>query len=348
MTTAGSSPHASERYDRDFFSYEDERARTSAELVAPVVAAITGARSVVDVGCGTGQWLRAFEEHGVGDLLGLDTGSAPDDLMAIDPDFCRVVDLRTPPPLGRSFDLALCLEVAEHLPPSAGPRLVEYLCSLAPVALFSAAIPGQGGNDHLNEQWPSYWASLFARHGYVAVDALRPTFWENEGVAWFYRQNMLLFLRPEEQRSLVLDGLELLPAPPLPLVHPELYRAANGAAAEKSRDPDLDVRPPPPATGGDRASGLAPAPSASRYRVSSRGAGLTTWPGHAQQSVTTHEQPPRVTGNYTSVSISWPRPRAEDIRWLILRGRRRLRPLAWTIRHFPSRSKRHQPDGGDT
>jgi hypothetical protein len=63
----------------------------------------------------------------------------------------------------RTFDLAICLEVAEHLPPEAAEGFIDSLTRLAPVVLFSAAITFQVGNQHLNGQWPDYWATLFRR-----------------------------------------------------------------------------------------------------------------------------------------------------------------------------------------
>ena len=71
------------------------------------------------------------------------------------------------------------LEVAEHIPPECADIFVESLTwGLAPVIMFSAAVPGQGGTLHLNEQWPAYWASKFAQHGYVLIDCLRPQLWD--------------------------------------------------------------------------------------------------------------------------------------------------------------------------
>lgn len=92
------------------------------------------------------------------------------------------MDLRTCPNLKRSFDLACALEVAEHLPADVANQFVALLVNAAPVEVFSAAIPRQGGKGHVNEQWPTYWASLFANHGYMAVDCIRPAVYGNEHV----------------------------------------------------------------------------------------------------------------------------------------------------------------------
>jgi hypothetical protein len=142
------------------------------------------------------------------------------------------VDLTDPPTLERTFDLAVCLEVAEHLPESAADGLVDLLSSAAPVVLFSAAIPGQEGEDHINEQWPTYWATKFADRGFESVDVLRPLLWEDQRVDWYYRQNMMLYVRSDASDQLTIpEGLIRLPSPPMALVHPEVYTAYRARVA---------------------------------------------------------------------------------------------------------------------
>jgi hypothetical protein len=151
-------------------------------------------------------------------------------------------DLSRPVELGRRFDLALCLEVAEHLPAEHAQTLVDSLVRLAPVVLFSAAIPHQQGNHHVNEQWPEYWHIHFAQRGYVAVDALRRSLWRNTSVARWYRQNMLFYVErsslPNYPRlRLVFDADG--ESPPLALVHPEhyleLYRVMDDVVHQTQR-----------------------------------------------------------------------------------------------------------------
>src|SRR5262249_55540494 len=105
----------------------------------------------------------------------------------------RAVDLQRPVRLDDRFDLALCLEVAEHLPAKSARALVESLAAAAPVVLFSAALPGQGGTHHVNEQWPLYWERLFAENGMQKRDVLRPLIWRNRSISDCYRQNIYLF-----------------------------------------------------------------------------------------------------------------------------------------------------------
>jgi hypothetical protein len=136
----------------------------------------------------------------------------------------RRADLTSPLELGRRYDLAISLEVAEHLPPEAAAGFVASLTRAAPVVAFSAAIPGQGGRGHVNEQWPAYWAELFARHGYEPVDALRPLLWDDPGVEWWYAQNVVVFASAEGLgRHPRLGEHPQRGRTPLALVHPRRF-----------------------------------------------------------------------------------------------------------------------------
>ena len=61
----------------------------------------------------------------------------------------------------RTFDVAISMEVAEHLPEKIADRYVDLLTGLSNIIVFTAAYPGQGGDDHVNEQPALYWISKF-------------------------------------------------------------------------------------------------------------------------------------------------------------------------------------------
>jgi SAM-dependent methyltransferase len=208
-------------YDRAFYEAIAEAARRSAHQVIPIILDYVSPKSVIDIGCGTGTWLSVFNSHGVADFLGVDAESVPKELLEIPTSRYVAFDLRRPFACARRFDLVLSLEVAEHLPSQSAPSFVESLARLGPVVLFSAAIPGQGGTSHLNEQWPEYWSQLFAAQGYVPVDILRRKVWCNPQVSWWYSQNMVFFCAREylSQNPTLMEGFESC-GHPLPLVHP--------------------------------------------------------------------------------------------------------------------------------
>ena len=168
--------------------------RQSAERILPVIMPAVQPSTVIDVGCGVGTWLAVLAESGVADVWGKDGEYIDRALLQIPQERFLPHDLTMPIDLERRFDLVLCLEVAEHLPADSAPTLVDSLVSLGPVILFSAAIPYQGGTHHVNEQWPEYWARLFAARGYAPVDYVRRQIWQLDDVQWYYAQNILLFV----------------------------------------------------------------------------------------------------------------------------------------------------------
>src|ERR1700685_413165 len=130
----------------------------SAGIAVPLILGITGAASVVDVGCGAGNWIVAFQNAGVRDYFGVDGVHIPPETLRFPVARFLAHDLTTPLRLDRRFDLAISLEVAEHLPESAAAVFVKSLTDAADIVVFSAAIPLQSGPGHVNEQWPPYWA----------------------------------------------------------------------------------------------------------------------------------------------------------------------------------------------
>lgn len=214
------------RYTAHYYRFVESGSLRSARQLVPLLVALLQPNRVLDVGCGTGAWLLAFQENGVADVFGIDLDSVPVDALLVAADrFARVPTL-APFESGRNFDLVVCLEVAEHLPERDAEAFVDSLTRSGPVVAFSAAIPGQGGTGHVNEQWPDYWAAIFGRRDFVCIDCLRSRIWNNAEIAFWFRQNILLFVdRSHVQRlaSALGHGYEDA-ASPLAVVHPELFR----------------------------------------------------------------------------------------------------------------------------
>jgi|SRR5579863_3581454 len=216
-------------YDKSLYTSEpSEVMLQSPRAVVPLVISLVRPKSVVDVGCGSGAWLRVFQEQGVGRVLGLEGSHVDRSWLLISQDLVRAQDLTQPFRLAEAFDLATCLEVAEHLPSKCAEGLVASLVSLAPVILFSAAVPLQGGVHHVNEQWPDYWARIFQEHNYRQLDLLRKLIWKNPIIKNFYRQNMFFYVREDVIES-NLDFKEATQDPnDLMLVHPSILKAQLG------------------------------------------------------------------------------------------------------------------------
>jgi SAM-dependent methyltransferase len=216
-------------YTATFFDDMTAAASRSADVIAPIVVRLLSPESVCDVGCGTGAWVRAFRQAGVDDVFGVDGPWVGLEQLVIDRnEFCHW-NLTEPLSLARRFDLAISLEVAEHLPSQCSQVFVDSLVRHSDIVLFSAAIPYQGGTDHINEQWPEYWRDRFLTHGYYPVDCIRPLIWKLREVEWYYAQNALLFVASHviERRADLAAARARTNDEMLSIVHPANYSQRN-------------------------------------------------------------------------------------------------------------------------
>ena len=181
-------------YNSSFFEDQPRASRSSAAIVVPVIDDIVHPDSVLDVGCGAGTWLAEWLNLGVTDILGVDGDYVEEKVLQIESAKFIPADLRQPLSLDRKFDLVQSLETAEHLDWKYADLFVESLVNHGDVILFSAAIPGQGGTGHVNEQPHSYWTEKFAQAGFKMYDIIRSRI-QDPGVEWWYRQNIFLYSR---------------------------------------------------------------------------------------------------------------------------------------------------------
>jgi hypothetical protein len=171
-------------------------------------------RSVLDVGAGLGTWMAAAHLAGIPEVWGTDVvKNTPDDNILSACTF-KLHDASMPLNLQRTFDCVICLEVAEHLGEESAETLIGSLCRHATLVFFSAACPGQFGQNHINCQWPIYWQRLFNAEGFRCIDDVRWRMWNDHDVEPWYRQNMFRAVR---------DSLAAGSEPRIPsVVHPEM------------------------------------------------------------------------------------------------------------------------------
>jgi hypothetical protein len=193
--------------------------RRSAEIIASLLMKRFEPKSVVDFGCGLGDWLAQFRALGCERVLGLDGPWVPLNNLQIPPESFRCVDFAQDYDLGAKFDMAMSFEVAEHMPDDAGMRLVKQMTQAADLLVFGAAIPEQGGYMHVNERYQSYWISRFADHGYAAFDLVRPTIWMNQSCCWWYQQNIIVYANAAAQERYGLKPAHFI----ADIVHPAIY-----------------------------------------------------------------------------------------------------------------------------
>lgn len=213
-------------YSKAFFTERQAASLASARVVLPFVLDLVRPKSIVDFGCGTGTWLEVAKSLGVPHVLGIEGPWIRKASPLLRSDELVVADLNVAAPgLPERFDLAISLEVAEHLAEGRAQSFVEDICRAAPVALFGAAIPEQGGIGHVNEQWQSYWVALFAARGRRCLDLVRPRFWNDREVQPWHKQNAFLYASDEALKAMA----PWLPAEAtssklmLDLVHPDVY-----------------------------------------------------------------------------------------------------------------------------
>ena len=202
---------------------EQAQNRESASRILGILFDYIRPKSVLDVGCVLGTWLRIVQEMDVPDIQGIEGEWLDPAQIQIDPNRVVILDLEHGFDVKRRFDLLLCLEVAEHLSASAADPLVASLTAHTDFVLFSAAIPFQGGHGHINEQFLPYWAERFAHHGFQPIDLLRPRIWDDRAIHWWLRQNILLF---GHERAIAANPNlwpEFKAARPLSIVHPDLF-----------------------------------------------------------------------------------------------------------------------------
>jgi SAM-dependent methyltransferase len=209
-------------YDDDFHLRHLAGARRSAQQIVPHLCAIRPCTSVLDVGCGAATWLNEFHQAGANDAHGVD-GFISETALQVPRNLIQQADLEAPLNLGRQYDWVLCLEVGEHLPPSAHETLVQSLCRHGQLIAFSAAVPHQGGTAHIAERWQSYWTALFQACGYQAHDVVRPYLWDNPEVELWYKQNLIVYAHPDAASSVRRFQIEHPPPAILDLMHPDMY-----------------------------------------------------------------------------------------------------------------------------
>lgn len=215
-------------YGDDFYKTQISGSYNSARKYVDHLSSVYVPQTVVDVGCGRGTWLKAFREKGTRKTVGLD-GNWNTQANMVDPSIIfRSVDLNEP--IGVTdddrYDLAISLEVAEHLRQSSAQVFVHSLTRLSDVVMFGAAYTRQGGTNHINEQPPTYWARMFREKDYLPFDLFRPVFWGDEDVEFWYQQNTFLYVNSSSRlvEKLAEKGHYPLKNPAfMDCVHPTLY-----------------------------------------------------------------------------------------------------------------------------
>ncbi len=211
-------------YGTNFYNSERKTAQTASQVILPFIIEKLKCKSILDFGCGTGEWmLTAKMCEGVNKVVGVD-GEYAREFINLEDDEFVVADLTKDVKFSEKFDLAISLEVAEHLDSEYAETFVHNLTQCADIILFSAAVPCQHGTNHVNEQYPSYWRSIFLKFDFEMCDCIRPEFWWNEEIEWYYRQNMFIYCRKEYKNAIEEKfGIGNV----IDIIHPDVWRERN-------------------------------------------------------------------------------------------------------------------------
>tara|TARA_B100001123_G_C15125727_1_gene953254 strand:- start:101 stop:883 length:783 start_codon:yes stop_codon:yes gene_type:complete len=214
-------------YDESFYNQQMDGSYRSATLYVKHLLKIFKPHSVADLGCGKGTWLKAFKENGVEKLVGFDGNWIKQEEIVDQAVTFFPIDLNKPfLKAVERFDLAISVEVAEHLKEESSKTFVDNITALSDVVMFGAAYTDQGGLDHINEQPATYWAKMFIENGYTPYDIFRSTFWDNQDIEWWYQQNTFLYVKNNSKINQTLKEVGYQPISNIKFmncIHPNLY-----------------------------------------------------------------------------------------------------------------------------
>lgn len=212
-------------YDGYFYEEEKECAQKFSSILIPYVLERLKCKTVVDFGCGVGECLNVVKQcPGIEKVMGLD-GEWVREHLEIKQDEFLVCDLTQEINLREKYDLAISLEVAEHLPEKYAKIFINNLVRHADIVLFSAAAPYQGGTHHVNEQYPSYWEKIFSELHFSMCDCIRSQFWNDSRISHFYRQNIFIYCKSDLQHE-ILDIFKC-EKKLTDIIHPDLWKVRN-------------------------------------------------------------------------------------------------------------------------
>lgn len=225
-------------YNDAFHKDRDKTTKYAANQVLNIVRRYFDVNSVVDVGCGVGTWLKTAKKiQSNTKILGIDGDYVNRKSLQINEEFFLAFDLEQPIKVDDRFDLAISLEVAEHLTPKRARGFVEDLCGLSDLVMFSAATKKQGGCGHVNEQRLSYWISLFDKMDYDMLDIIRPEIWKDSRIPVWYRNNTVLFVkRGTHNIKVSAQNKEVYD-----IIHPDLYESKVNQYEKLKRNPIVKI-----------------------------------------------------------------------------------------------------------
>jgi len=156
-------------YDANFFK-SLEKYRPIYHFLADIITTHLKPRSVIDWGCGCGYLLEKLLMNGITDIHGIEGSKEvvpfiPESLIP----FINIADVLLCDSAG--YDLAISIEVGEHLKEKDSAKFVNNICNSADKYIWwSAAQIGQNGTGHINCRPLSWWEKVFEEVGLFEPD----------------------------------------------------------------------------------------------------------------------------------------------------------------------------------
>jgi SAM-dependent methyltransferase len=189
-------------YNENFYKSVEVRAIETADRVIKILfESLPAIESVKDIGCGSGIWIKKFHEaKKLKRAIGFDLAEAlipnkkvlRSEIEFFPVDFENVEENIFP-----KTDLSIFLEVAEHLSEGTAKKIIKFICKTSDLVIFSAAIPGQGGYNHMNEHSMQYWVQLLEANKFIVFDLFRSELNKFKRLPFYYRNNIILAVSEE-------------------------------------------------------------------------------------------------------------------------------------------------------
>lgn len=149
-------------------------------------------KTVIDIGCGNGEYTRNFINNGF-DCMGYDGSPLTPKLSK---GLCEIKDFSIPQSLG-GFDLVLSLEVGEHIPVQYEQVFIDNVVNHARKYIcISWAIEGQGGSGHVNCRNNDYVLAQFRDRGWKLISSWTDMLRRRCTFSWFH--NTIMIFKKDE------------------------------------------------------------------------------------------------------------------------------------------------------
>lgn len=212
-------------YSDEFYKINAKESFESAKKIINILIKYYAPKSVLDIGCGVGTWLKAWKEASATKVLGIDTNEMPENALYIPRKNIKVFDFEVDKlDIEDKFDLAMSLECFEHITKKHEDNAFNTLVNSADIILFSAGIPFQVGTNHINCHKLAYWVDKFKQKGYKCYDIIRPEcIKQSLNVGSWYMQNILVFAKNDKASIIEANGAVSI-ANPVMFYHNEILK----------------------------------------------------------------------------------------------------------------------------